>query len=217
MDENLRNYVEKLFESAPHTMKVVEIKEEILQNTIDRYHDLLAEGKSEQAAYNIAVAGIGDVEELLHSLCNERSSGQTTEREREYRSSALLLASAVMLYILCILPVILLSNVWGVCLMLVMVALATGILIYRGKMRNIYYKTDDTMVENFKEWNAQKQEQNSLRKSVQAAIGSVALAIYLIVSFFTGAWHITWIIFLISGALQNVVKACFDLKKGEKQ
>lgn len=83
MDENLRNYVEKLFESAPHTMKVVEIKEEILQNTIDRYHDLLAEGKSEQAAYNIAVAGIGDVEELLHSLCNERSSGQTTEREPE--------------------------------------------------------------------------------------------------------------------------------------
>lgn len=73
------------------------------------------------------------------------------------------------------------------------------------------------MVENFKEWNAQKQEQNSLRKSVQAAIGSVALAIYLMVSFFTGAWHITWIIFLISGALQNVVKACFDLKKGEKQ
>lgn len=64
MDEKLRSHVEALFENAPPTMKTVEIKEEILQNTMDRYHDLLAEGKDEQAAFNIAIAGIGDVEEL---------------------------------------------------------------------------------------------------------------------------------------------------------
>lgn len=218
MDEKLRSHVEALFENAPPTMKTVEIKEEILQNTMDRYHDLLAEGKDEQAAFNIAIAGIGDVEELLRSLHSEQGGRQTDEQwEREYRNSALLLAIAVMLYILCVLPVILLGNVWGICLMFVMVAFATGILIYRGKMRNIYHRADDTMVENFKEWNAQKQEQSSLRKSIQAAIGSVALAVYLLVSFSTGAWHITWIIFLISGALQNIAKACFDLKKGDRQ
>ena len=67
MDEKLRSHVEALFENAPPTMKTVEIKEETLQNTMDRYYDLLAEGKDEQAAFNIAIAGIGDVEELLRS------------------------------------------------------------------------------------------------------------------------------------------------------
>lgn len=35
--------------------KAVEVKEEILQNIVDKYHDLVAEGKSEEAAYNIAL------------------------------------------------------------------------------------------------------------------------------------------------------------------
>lgn len=46
----------------------MELKEEILQNLIDKYHDLLAEGKSPEAAFNISVASVGDVDELLSSL-----------------------------------------------------------------------------------------------------------------------------------------------------
>ncbi|MGN0452066.1 MAG: permease prefix domain 1-containing protein [Acutalibacteraceae bacterium] len=60
MNEKLRAYVEELFKNAPKTKQTVEIKEEILQNTIDRYNDLIKEGRSPEAAYNISVAGIGD-------------------------------------------------------------------------------------------------------------------------------------------------------------
>ena len=42
-----------------------------MQNLYDKYDDLLREGKTEEAAYNIAVAGVGDISPLLEEL--ERS------------------------------------------------------------------------------------------------------------------------------------------------
>ena len=68
MNEKLREHIEELFKNAPQTRQAVEIREEILQNTIDRYNDLKTEGKSDEAAYNIAIAGIGDVDHLIDSI-----------------------------------------------------------------------------------------------------------------------------------------------------
>ena len=68
MEQALREYVENIFKDAPNTLKAVELKEEIVQNLIEKYHDLLNEGKTEQAAYNISVVSIGDVNELLRSI-----------------------------------------------------------------------------------------------------------------------------------------------------
>ena len=74
MENKLRAYMDHLFQDVPNTKKAVEVKEEILQNIVDKYHDLVAEGKSEEAAYNIAIASIGDLDELLASL---KDSSQT--------------------------------------------------------------------------------------------------------------------------------------------
>ena len=49
------------------------MKEEILQNLTEKYNDLLSDGKSEVAAYNIAVAGIGDISELIEELKREHA------------------------------------------------------------------------------------------------------------------------------------------------
>ena len=76
MENKLRAYMDHLFQDVPNTKKAVEVKEEILQNIVDKYHDLVAEGKSEEAAYNIAIASIGDLDELLASL-KDSSSRQT--------------------------------------------------------------------------------------------------------------------------------------------
>ena len=64
MENRLREYMDDLFGEIPPTKQAVELKEEILQNLIDKYHDLLAEGKSPEAAFNISVASVGDVDEL---------------------------------------------------------------------------------------------------------------------------------------------------------
>ena len=103
MNEKLREHIEELFKNAPQTCQAVEIKEEILQNTIDRYNDLKAEGKSDEAAYNIAIAGIGDVDHLIDSIIAPvASSGYSREEIRKNQNKrTLLLAIAVALYILC--------------------------------------------------------------------------------------------------------------------
>lgn len=81
MEEKLKDYMEKLFRDVPDTEQAREIKEEILQNITDKYHDLLAEGKTEEAAYNIAIEGIGDLSELLDSLKENGSGSSSASKE----------------------------------------------------------------------------------------------------------------------------------------
>ena len=68
MREQLRQEVLRRFAGAPDTQQARDLRDEILSNTLQRYDDLLAEGRSEQEAYASALESIGDVEELLSSL-----------------------------------------------------------------------------------------------------------------------------------------------------
>ena len=54
---------------------------------------------------------------------------------------------------------------------------------------------------------------DELRKSINTLIWAIGLVVYFVVSFATGGWYITWVIFPIIGAVQGLVKACMDLKE----
>lgn len=64
MREQLRAYVQHRFDRAADTPRNRELLEEILQNTLDRYDDLVAQGIAEADAYQQAVSQIGEVEKL---------------------------------------------------------------------------------------------------------------------------------------------------------
>ena len=103
MENKLRAYMDHLFQDVPNTKKAVEVKEEILQNIVDKYHDLVAEGKSEEAAYNIAIASIGDLDELLASLKDSSQTPNQIDSENYMawrKKSAIRISVAIMLYIL---------------------------------------------------------------------------------------------------------------------
>ena len=219
MNEKLRNYIEFLFEDAPKTKEVIELKEEMLQNLIDKYNDLVSEGKSNEAAYNIATASIGDVNDLIEQLKNRPTYQQGFEKEmlESKKRSALLTSIAVMLYIMSVIPVMLLgeigTGILGVVIMFVMIAIATGLIIYNSMSKPKYLKKDQTVVEEFKAWKANSVEKNALYKSICGAMWSIIVVIYFIISFMTMAWHITWVIFLIGSAIQGIIHAIFELKK----
>ncbi len=209
MNEKLRRYIDDLFANAPSTVRAVELKEELYQNLTDKYNDLIAEGKSEESAFNIAIASIGDVDSLISGLSGEKRA----VNEKEKKRSALLVAIAISLYILSPVSVILLQDEIGVMVLFLFVAVATGLLIYNGVTRERYVKTDDTVVEDFKEW---KQNGKQKNKAVEAIVGSfwlIAVCVYIVVSFMTGAWHITWIIFLIAAAIASMIRGLFLLKQ----
>lgn len=220
MNEKLRAHVDELFKNAPQTKQAVEIKEEILQNTIERYNDLIAEGKSPEAAYNISIAGIGDVSHLIDSMMAPVASSGYTKEEiaANEKKRSVLLAVSVALYILSVIPPIICDElgapeVVGVSLFFITIAIATALIIYRGGIKLKYDKSDGTVVEDFKEWNRDTKERRSLMAAVNGAVWALTLIIYFAVSFLTGAWYISWLIFFIGGAVTNIVKAIFDLTR----
>lgn len=210
MNEKLRNYIDTLFEHAPTTVRAVELKEEMFQNLTDKYNDLIAQGKSEEAAFNIAVASIGDVDSLIAGLSG---NARTAESDASRKRSALLTAIAVALYITCVIPVIVLNDTIGIVLMFVFVAVATALLIYNGVTREKYVKADDTMVEEFKEWKQNSRKKDQAVGAITGSLWLIAVCVYMVVSFATGAWHITWIIFLIAAAVSSIIRGAFMLKK----
>ncbi|PWM40417.1 MAG: hypothetical protein DBX52_03255 [Clostridiales bacterium] len=221
MREKLINYIDTLFADASATKENLELKEEIMHNTLQRYDDFISEGKSEETAFNLTVAGIGDVTELLAQMRRNAPSTFTYTKEeidRDNRRNGLMMAAAVMLYILSVIPPIIFSafpsmELLGVCLMFVMIALATGLIIYRSKTRLRYNRSDDTVVENFKEWNHENQGKRALQKSISSGVWALIVVLYFVISFTTQAWYITWLIFPIGAAVDNIVRACMDLRK----
>lgn len=62
----------------------------------------------------------------------------------------------------------------------------------------------------------EERKQDKIIKQINDIIGAIGTAIYFIVSFTTMAWHITWIIFIIIGLIEEIVKLIFMLKGVEE-
>ncbi len=216
MREQLIQYVELLFAGAPNAG---EIKQEILQNTLDRYDDLIDQGKSPEAAYRLAISGIGDINEILNGDVQFTAAPTQKETiqaaihdEAEQIRSRKLRAVAVAMYILCPVPLFIFSefglDTLGLCMLLLMVAAATSlIMMARSK------DADEESARRSSEYVSPQQE---LRKSVSNIIWAVGLAIYLVLSFYTQAWFTTWLIFPIIGAVRGLANAIIDLKEANQ-
>lgn len=219
MIQKLREYIDALFSQAPQTKKTVEVKEEILQNLIDKYNDLIAEGKSEEAAYNIAIASIGDISELIQELKDQQvysnvdAAPLEEEPEEEKRKRALITAISISLYILSLIPVLIFREPLGAVLMFLMIAAATGLLIYMSMTKKRYATSGDTLMDEIRELRRNSGDRRQVYKSIASALWLITLVIYFLISFTTRAWYITWVIFLVAAAVNQIIKAAFDIKK----
>ena len=215
MREQLIQYVNLLFAGAADAE---EIKQEILQNTLDRFDDLIGQGKSPEAAYRLAISGIGDINEILGTaskspaspapVMNEPAEPETEADIKRKKTRAI----AVALYIICGVPLFTLSDLGngsiGLCLTLALVAYATYLMIITGKKEN---DVDEEEVQRT------PSPQKQLKKSIGSLVWAIGLAIYFILSFATGAWYITWILFPIIGCVGGLIDAIIDLKEATKK
>ena len=58
----------------------------------------------------------------------------------------------------------------------------------------------------------EEEKEDKIIKQINDIIGGIGVAIYFILSFITMAWHITWVIFIVIGLLEEIVKLVFMLK-----
>lgn len=214
MIDQIRAYIERAFEQAPQTQKVLELKEELISNLTEKYREQLAQGKTESEAYHLVIGGIGDLTELIDSVRPQPFS-QPTEKER--RKNALLIAVAVGLYILSPFTVVLFSafgqEIPGVLVMFLFIALATGMLIYNHLSRPKYIRQDETVVEEFKEWSTNRHKKHGAYHAFRGAYWALVVAAYLLVSFLCGYWAFSWILFIIAAAIDRIVKGILELRE----
>lgn len=210
--KKIEKYVNDLFKEAPNTSKAMEIKEELTNDLIEKYNDLIKEGKNQNEAYNEVILGIGDISQLINSL-NVQTPNSLNESRRK---TALVVSVSVFIYILSIVMVVILAenkmpDFVVVSVFLLLLALATCLLIYHFMSMPKYTKIDESLAEEFKEWKRGKEKRNLVQDSIGSIIWTTATIVYLLVSFTSGAWHITWIIFIIGAVVQEIVKLLFEL------
>ena len=244
MKEKLHDYIESVFSDAPACKKTAEIKEEFYQNLCDKYDDLIESGRTPAAAYNIAISSVGDISDLIDSLKSGdpnvsptgapsgKASGSrfysAEEREelRRYRvRSGILTSIAVALYILCWVPLVAFSVFWdpefgsifGIVMMMVMIAVATALLIIKDSMKPTWLsdRKSSSDPDGSEHSPDGKQRKSPVQKALGSALWILTVAVYLLVSFQCGAWHLTWLIFLIAVALDNIMDALFALARKE--
>ena len=117
------------------------------------------------------------------------------------------IAIAVMLYIMSLVSIVVCADlidnaVIGVAAFFTLIALGTGLIIYSA----IAYNEKKEKVETKKD-----KYNKRLYKQIEGVVGILGVTIYLIVSFTTGLWHITWIIFLIVGIVNQIIRVLFTI------
>ena len=213
MREQLEKYVELLFAGNPDSE---DMKQEILQNTLDKFDDYIAQGKSAEAAYRLAISGIGDISEILvdHAASSPSSASAQTDRRVQPvvpMWKKVLRAIAIFLFIVSLIPLIALGDVGdgtlGLVGMFAIAAVGVALLIIAGGNEH-----------DEKEDDAEDHSPNGKVKNTTGnVITVVGLLTYFAISFHTGAWHITWLVFPIMPAIRGLVSAIIDLKRGPQE
>lgn len=223
MKEKIMQHFEQLFEEAPKTRKALDLKQEMIQNAMEKYDDLIADGNSERDAYQNVIESIGDVRELFPEL-EEKNLFTLPEKDR--KKKAMLTAIAVGLYIFA--GAVFFSfgifsgamhnyyydlSSLGLVIALLICIAPTIMLVYAANMYPDYTKKEeDDMVEKYKEARYSNNREKAIRRSINSIIWTLALILYFIISFTTYNWEITWVIFLIALCIQSIVRLIFSLK-----
>ena len=97
--------------------------------------------------------------------------------------------------------------------MFLLIAVATGLLIYNGMTSPKYIKEEDSMVEDFKEWKSGTNEKKTFRKTLSLILWSLIVIVYFAINFFFFAWAYSWIIFIIGIFCEGIISLVLDMKK----
>lgn len=184
MIEKLKNFIDALFANAPKTQETVEAKEELLTNVTDKYNDCIAQGKSEETAFNFAVASIGDISEVLISLAaSEKSS--VTEEQKIHKS--LLKSSVWLITVILYLCISVTTEAWNMTWVLFLLgigAVNTVELVYAENPKRAH-------------------------GLITVAWWCCVIAVYVSVSLVTRMLWITWLIFIFALGIQSLIEMMF--------
>lgn len=107
-------------------------------------------------------------------------------------------------WIMVSIPVIKMNPIVSSAIFLLICGIATCLIVYT----QIMYKKEKTEKEK---------EKSKLYKRIEDIVAIITTIIYLIISFSTMAWHITWIIWLVYALVMEIVKLIISMKGDQNE
>ncbi|MPM94572.1 hypothetical protein SDC9_141718 [bioreactor metagenome] len=129
--------MEQLLGNDRVSPQIAELREEMIDNLTERYNDLLREGKTPAAAFQMITADIGDVSELIQSLKRDSAlTGLSADRLlRIRRLRGLRSAIATGCFILAAGFLFVIPYPASFLIFCTFIALAAGLLVYNRSTR----------------------------------------------------------------------------------
>lgn len=219
--EKLNEHLDALFATAPPSRAAYELREELFANSLERYTDMLEKGMPAEEAFQSVAASIGNVDELLAALPAEPGPVSPAWEEERRTRRAMTSTIAIALYMLAgivLFAGLFLSSHLGLgsivffAVAAIICIVPTCLLVYTAHRWPKYEQREKTVVEDFKSWSNDTKRRKTLRAAISSFIWLLAVVVYFLLSFFTGAWALTWLIFLVAGCVEALVTLIFILK-----
>ncbi len=216
-EDRIRNYINRAFSGAPQTEIVLEAKESLEANLMEKYQELLKQGNTPEAAYQTVIGTVGDIFEIVDSAAEgdfdpdmdnwemEKEEGRELEfapdgsvENLPFIGAGVCLVFFLLSYFLPIGP--------RIRHFLPMVVLAAGaaVILYLFYARNSAYSNRNTL---------QKPDK------LVAVIWAAAFLLFLLSINTRRLERITWLIPIAALACHQIAvlwRASCDLKKGEE-
>lgn len=145
-----------------------------------------------------------------NTVQNENDNDELNEKAANGRKRfAILTSIAVCMYILSVVPLIVFDgSTASVALFFVIIAIATMLIVFGALSKPKRHGNDE--FENV------MTNQKKIYKQITGILSGVTVCFYLGISFLTGRWDITWIIWIIYGVVCKIVDLALTLKESDK-
>ncbi len=217
--ENKMNIGEKLYELRKEknlSQEEVAEKLNVSRQTVSKWETNQTTPDFDKIVPLCELFGIS-TEELLTGKKQEIKT-EKAEQEEKYTpltkeqvkiKSAEVVSTSVFLYILSVIfimvaiPVLRMNPILASAIFLFIIAIATTRLVKHYMSVPKFEKTK------------KEEKEDKVIKQIKSIIEILGVVVYFIVSFATMAWHITWVIFIISEVICQIVKLIFMLNEKE--
>lgn len=148
---------------------------------------------------------------LYNITSDELLTGNKSQHNIIKKDNPLLLCFSIFLYFISLIWVIIseetlrLNDGIIVSVFLLMSSFATVLIVY-------YFMTKPKEKEENKKIKEELKPKNKIYNKIAFITRRITLIIYLVISFITMAWHITWIIWIIYSLIIEIIKLIFTLR-----
>ncbi len=207
MEERIKNYIESVFRGVPQTEHSESIKNEILQNLLDKYHDLKNEGRNDEEAYAIAISSGGDLSDIVADLKSGSTSAEKIHQKIQqnagqghYNTRKLTKRERKKIELLN-------SVLWPIT---IFVYFFYSILVDGAWSYSWIIFLITPSIESFYKYTVIKSNEKIKNRALSSCLWTSVTAFYFIISFITHRWGITWLIFIFGIAVSNIIKAALS-------